>query len=278
MMRTFFSVFLLFVASTSTVSGASEVANSLHAESANFEVRSFQGGPAAADVLQDCRELRADLQRKWLGDAPETSWLPRCEIVVHASRKSYLHVVGRGGSQTLGSSLVELKKGNVVTRRIDLLPDASGRLTALPHELTHVVLADRFAGRQPPRWLDEGIATLADSARKQALHFRDCQDALRGGTALRLINVLELEQFASAQQVPAFYGQSLSLVRFLAAADRPETVLQFVESALETGYDHALRQHYGIDSVAALEREWRDFAANGHGQPASLIRTVGHQQ
>ena len=140
------------------------------------------------------------------------------------------------------------------------------------------ILADRFAGRQPPRWLDEGIATMADSARKQTLHVRDCQDALRRGTALRIIDVLALEQFSSARQVPAFYGQSLSLVQFLTAADRPETLLRFAEAALENGYDRALRQHYRIDGVAALEREWRKFAANGHGQPASLVRTVGRQQ
>ena len=73
--------------------------------------------------------------------------------------------------------------------------------TALSHELTHVVLADRFAGRQPPRWFDEGIATLADSTEKRALHHRDCCAAVRSGTFLRLVDVFRFDGFSTTEQV-----------------------------------------------------------------------------
>ena len=33
---------------------------------------------------------------------------------------------------------------------------------SLGHELTHVLLADLFPNQTLPRWLDEGIAILAD--------------------------------------------------------------------------------------------------------------------
>ena len=51
-------------------------------------------------------------------------------------------------------------------------------MTALPHELTHLILADRFSPRQVPRWSDEGMAVLADPAEKQRLHLRDLRQAL----------------------------------------------------------------------------------------------------
>lgn len=232
------------------------------AASSNFVVRSYRGGPDASDVLQRARELRDELQRVWFGGAVNTNWNPRCEIVVHASQSTYLQVVGRGGIQTSGSSLVKFDRGRVVTRRVDLLADAKGELSALPHELTHVVLADRFGERQLPRWLDEGIATLSDSRHKQSLHHRDCRHALESGTAFRIPELFSLDRLTSSHQVAPFYGQSLSLVRFLADRDQPSQVIAFAESAMENGYDRALREVYEIDGVASLARQWRNYATS----------------
>jgi hypothetical protein len=159
----------------------------------------------------------------------------------------------------------------VLTRRIDLLTDNQKDLPALPHELAHIVLAVRFRGQQPPRWLDEGIATMADSAEKKMLHLRDCQHALRTGTALRMIDVLRLEQFSSAQQVPAFYGQSLSLVHFLSGQDEPGRVVDFAEAAITQGYDRALKRFYGIDGVVSLEQQWQTYAAAVTSQPIATV-------
>jgi hypothetical protein len=229
------------------------------AESGNFNVRSDRNAPPAEEVLERCERLRRELQRLWCGNVADAAWRPRCEIVLHSTRARYLCAVGRDGGQTTGSSLIRFDKRGVQTRRIDLLVDEQGGLPALPHELTHVVLADRFRG-QPPRWVDEGIATMSDSVEKRRLHHRDCHHALRDGTALRVIDLLSLEQFSSAQQVPAFYGQSLSLIQFLVKCDEPGRIVGFAETARDRGYDHALKAHYGIDGVADLERKWCHYA------------------
>jgi hypothetical protein len=142
---------------------------------------------------------------------------------------------------------------------------------ALAHELTHVVLADRFAGRQPPRWADEGIALLADSAEKQRLHERDCQCALRRGDAIPLVELLQLERCSSCAQVAAFYGQSRSLVAFLVRLGTPVQFVDFVERAMTQGHDSALRQTYGIESVAQLDRRWRESALSSQ-KPARPLR------
>lgn len=227
----------------------------------NFTVRSYPRGPAAEKVLATCERLRTELRHRWLASQHEVAWRPRCEVVLHATRSAYVQSVGRGARQTNGASLIQFQGGRVSMRRLDLLVDAHGQLPALAHELTHVVLADRFSGRQPPRWVDEGIATLADSADKRMLHQRDCENALRRGSALRMVDLLTLDQLTSPEQVPAFYGQSLSLVNYLAQRDRPSRVVEFAARAMDAGYDRALREHYGIDGVAGLERQWRHHLA-----------------
>lgn len=262
-MRTVFLRILCFTACSleaAVFAGDSTSFSPLVANGADFIVRSHKGGPLPVDILESCRLLREELRRMWLGAVAPDAWRPRCEIVLHATRASYLQAVGRNGGQTSGSSLIQFENGRIVARRIDLLEDGQGRISALPHELTHVVLADRFGGRQPPRWLDEGVATMADSTEKRALHQRDCQHALHTGTALRMFDLLALDQLTSARQIPAFYGQSLSLVRFLAEQDEPQKVVVFSEVAMKKGYDHALQQCYGLDGVIALERKWRGYA------------------
>ena len=242
--------------------GRAEEVYPLHRSSSqNFIVRSFAGGPAASEVLIRCDSLRQELGRVWYGSDSIPRWEPCCEIRLYPSEHQYVQAVGLAGAQTLGSSLIQLNADHsTLVRRIDLLIDRSGDLPALPHELTHMVLADRFGGRQPPMWLDEGAAILADTGHKQSLHERDCRLALQHGEAMLLSDLLRLERFTSARQMPSFYGQSASLMRFLYARGGSDKVTQFGLDAMRQGYDQALRDHYGIHDVAELEQQWRCFA------------------
>lgn len=246
----------------------------LEARSEHFHVRSFSGGPAAGSLLELCENLRVELRRVWGMTENAASWEPRCEIVLHASMASYLGEVGPGGAQTKGCSLIELDAGRIARRRIDLTIEQDGSVPALPHELTHVVLADRFAGRQPPHWFDEGIAMLADTREKQLLHMRDCRDALGTGRSLPLAQLLMLETFSSADQRPAFYGQSLSLVQMLAEQDKPHKLIDFAIDSMNHGYAPALQTHYGIASIAELETRWRAFVASQAQSPHRPLLTV----
>jgi hypothetical protein len=185
--------------------------------------------------------------------------------------------VGRGSERTFGSSYIRHDRGRVAARRIDLVPDADGRPSALAHELSHVILADRFRGMQPPRWVDEGIATLADSADKRRRHERDCHFALDSGGAIPLGELLRLDNVSSAQQAAVFYGQSVSLVRFLVEQDTPERFLAMVEIALHKGYDRALSEAYGINNVGLLERQWREFAA-APAATAAAVQTAAFRR
>lgn len=251
--------FVFYVATQNKARADGSVA-STYAASDDFVVRSFVGGPSAKNVSVLCQSLRKEFGRAWCGTDSLPRWQPSCEIVLHPSRAKYVQAVGPDGAQTFGSSLIHIDSGKTQARRIDLLIDANGELTALPHELTHVVLSDRFAGWQPPHWLDEGAAMLADKNEKQSLHARDCHLALHQGTAMPLATLLTLEQFTSATQMPAFYGQSASLMRFFSSRGSIDKVTVFGLDAIRNGYDSALSKHYGIASVNELERQWKAFA------------------
>jgi hypothetical protein len=236
------------------------------AESANFVVRSFARDRDARSIAATCEGWRTKLHSFWAGEDREV-WTPKCEVVVHSHRSGYLAVVGAGGGATYGSSLIDFDgKKNVSRRRIDFRGDSPLGIETLPHELTHVVLADLFEGQQPPRWADEGMAMLADSAVKRTLHERDLAAGLAGRAAFRLPELFAIESYPHPTRVPAFYGQSVSIVALLAKRDDPVRLVEFLRLAERDGYDQALAQVYGIADVATLEQTWlaeRRFGQHG---------------
>jgi hypothetical protein len=230
--------------------------NHRQATSENFVVTSRHSAQDARTIAEFCERCRAKLQKYWCGSTT-TDWTPRCEVIIHGSQASYLAEVGAGAGQTFGSSWIDFGADKRPSRRqIDFRGDSSHGLGAVPHEMTHVVLADLLGGRQPPRWADEGMAMLADSHEKQRLHHEDLQHAYSRRTAFRTVELMTLEDYPHSSRVPAFYGQSLSLTRFLATRGDPATFVAFLQDSLDQGYDNALRKHYEIADVGHLERLW----------------------
>lgn len=248
---------LSYVGTALTLVGTS-AANTSHptAESTAFVIRSFAGGPSPKDLLQRSTVLRREIATQWLSHDERTDWQPRCMVVVHPTKQSYLQAVGPHGTSTLGSSQIRTQHKRIVLRRIDLLCDGKGDCPALAHELTHVVLADWYHGRQPPRWLDEGIAILSDTPEKQTLHQRDLFLALHSGSLIDMPELLTTTQLRSSQQVAPFYGQSHSIVQFLRERSDARTLLRFADTAMKHGYDYALSHHYAFANLAEFERHW----------------------
>lgn len=236
-------------------------------ESDSFQVCCQESATRAEHMARHAESVRSALKSKWLGDSPQAAWNPRCQIVLHRTQQSYVNAVGRGGERTLGSSLVSISEGRTLSRRIDLLASGSDYLSAaLPHELTHVVVQERFTSTAVPRWADEGAAILADSKDKQRQHHMDLVDSLAHGTAFRAGELFARDQYPGPQRIGAFYGQSASLTKFLIARGSHERFIEFVEKATSQGYDAALRTVYGIEGIPDLDRQWR--------RHVNLIRTV----
>ena len=252
--------------------GAAETAGSplqQVGESENFRVLSSGAEPVDPGVLKQCEQLRAQLYRTWTNAEPQHAWRPRCEIVLHGSDAAYARAVGPAAARTVASSLTRQIPGRDIVRHIDIRATRANWLTsALPHELTHVFLADCFAGQKLPRWIDEGAAVLADPVRKQQLHLADARRALAAGNAFRAVELLSLKDYPTSDRWTVFYGESMSLVKFLVDRRSPADFLEFVQIALSRGDVAALEEIYQIASVAELERSW---LAELSGQTKSIV-------
>lgn len=207
-------------------------------------------------LARDCESVRTVLQAKWLGKVGPT-WRPKCVIVLHPDRERYRAAAGRNSLMTYGCSRVTFDGDRIVGRRIDLCgEDADRARSALAHEMCHVVLADHFGRRSPPRWADEGMAVLADSVDKQGRHERDLQAAVATQTQIPLGKLAATDSLSSSDQAAVFYGQSASLVRFLSSRKEPRDLLTFVSRSQQVGYDRAANEVYGFADVRFLENAW----------------------
>jgi hypothetical protein len=265
----------LLALATTPVTSEPAAGTAARAETASFIVVNYAPGQDAREVAAHCEAWKARLQDFWCGSANQAAWSPKCRIALHASRDHYLAVVGWGGAQTYGSSLLDFGDDREVSKRqIDLRGDSPLGLAALPHEMTHVILADLLDGRQPPRWADEGMATLADTHDKQMRHERDLAAGLANRAAFRVGDLMSIETYPHPSRIPAFYGQSVSLTAFLALRDDPAKFVEFLRRGMDGGYDQALREVYAIDGVTHLERIWHEQRAASrtgyHGLRLSL--------
>ena len=227
-------------------------------ETENFQICRPVGYKVSAEVAESFETLRQKLCQAWSPHATDKCWSPKCHVVIHARFEGYLKEVGPGGRQTTGSSLIDFDKDQVVMRRIDIRGDRPGWFAeAVAHELTHVVLADRFAHVQIPHWADEGMAIQADPAGKRHRHGKDLDAALAARREFRLAELLMLSSYPHPSRMGTFYGQSASLVNFLTHLGDKEQLVTFVDLATSRGYDVALREIYDIPGVGALEQQWR---------------------
>lgn len=237
----------------------------------NFQV-CCQDSAKANDLARHAEALRTRLKSQWLGDAADADWNPRCQVVLHASRRAYVDASGRGSESTAGSSLVNVSGNRITSRRIDLLGQSEEYLTAaLPHELTHVILRDRFVAEEPPVWADEGLAILADPIAKQRRHQQDLAKTHANSVEFSTGELLTTRSYPRADRMGAFYAQSLSLVEFLVNQESPERFVEFIEQVNLQGYDAALQKCYGIEGVVELNRKWRQHS---HTPTVSLTRAA----
>ena len=230
------------------------------AETPNFRVHCCTTANRLRELAESCERLKARTQTMWLGEN-SANWQPRCEIVVHSTVGAYCRTLGPGSERTSGCSTVRLDQGRVAERRIDLRSDADGwHSESLPHELTHVVLADRFTDRRIPAWADEGIAMLAESPDKLQRRLNELRSLVATGHTLGLRQLVSLENGPTPAARAAFYGQSVTLTGLLLERGTPQQLIQFVEAGQRDGHDKALHDVYGVESWSALESEWRTFA------------------
>jgi hypothetical protein len=225
--------------------------------SESFQVCSLRGSRDAKLAANRCEEVRAALNRTWQLSTSAAPWRPKCQVILYPDARSYVAAVGGGSEPTVGSSLVKPRTGIITSRRIDLRADVPRYLeVALPHELCHLLVADRFRDRPAPLWYDEGMALLADQPEKLKLHERDLREGLRRRTTYRMHELFAAETYPAAERMGVFYGQCAALTQLLLALGTPAQLHEFVTIIPTVGANGALQSTYGIAGVAELEAKW----------------------
>lgn len=238
-------------------------------ETANFRCWTLLSSAEACNLAESCEIWRTALCDAWFEkSALRSTWTPRCDVIVYPSQTAYGRALGRPQDTSVGSSILDFDNHRVTRRRIDLRADAvDWSNAALPHELTHVVLGDRFAGRTLPRWADEGMAMLAESDAKREFRRKHLASMLERHPGYRMHDLVKVDRLPPPEWRDAFYGQSAALVTLLVERKSPRTFAACIEDSLTMGLEPALRQHYGLADLSELQTEWQRASS----QPQTLL-------
>ena len=241
-------------------------------ETACFRVYTLAGAHGVTHLPGTCESLRKHLQTTWLG-VDQPAWNPKCDIVLHPTVESYRRLLGPGSEQSSGCASLKIDSERVVHRRIDVRADAADWLTAaLPHELTHVVVADRFTSRQIPRWADEGMAILAEPHAKQLVRQREMEACIARGLGFSPSELARISDYPNAERRNAFYGQSAALVAHLAKQESPA---RFLEQLIEATQRKGTSEPAPLPMSSALAlRSWRFVDAEAAPIEPKLAQTV----
>jgi hypothetical protein len=227
-------------------------------ETLNFRI--YHADPALAEAAaRVAEETRAVQAKVWGSPALNQAWNPRCDIHLYPNGKAFAQATGQPENSP-GFSTMNVSGGRVTARSMSVRADHAGLLKAiLPHELTHVVLADLFTAKQIPRWADEGMAVLAEPSAQQSLRASELEEPLQAARLFELSNLMSMD-YPEAKDWSLYYAQSVSLTRFLVEQATPERFLQFVQNANGTGIEAALRDLYQIRGFAELQDRWLTYA------------------
>ncbi len=235
-------------------------------ESAWFRVFYQSGEETAVEVARQADYAKAAASQKWLGHDGDP-WAYRCDIWLYPTGEIYSKATGVPGSSP-GHSTFKAEAGRVLERKIELRMDHSNLVDAvLPHEVTHVVLAGQFGKTFLPRWLDEGMAVLAEPKARIRRHTDHLPRYATEGSLLGSAQLMTLADYPEGNKVGIFYAQSVSTVDFLCSLRGTQAFTLFVKDAMNGDWEGALRKHYGSHGITgydSLDRHWRgDWVALG---------------
>lgn len=222
-----------------------------------------------ADQVAEIAEATRDAQsRRWSGNATRADWTPRCDIYLYPTSKAFAQQTGQP-EDSPGFSTMGLNAGKIVARRLNLRADHPTLLTAvLPHEVTHVILADLFPNQQIPRWADEGMAVLSEPESEQLARVADLAKPL---ASAKLFNVQQLMtmDYPDGRYWSLYYAQSVSLTQFLVGLGTPTQFVQFLQGSQRNGVEAELKKVYEIKNFADLHRRWLEHARNSQATLAA---------
>jgi hypothetical protein len=197
--------------------------------------------------------------KRWGDTTPGVPWSPRCEIVLFPTAAEFSRETGQPPDSP-GFSTMGMNSGRIIFRRVNLRADHPNLVKAiLPHEVTHVILADLFPHKQIPRWADEGMAVLSEPNSEQSLRALDLEEPLAKGRLFKLGDLMGMD-YPDARYWGLYYAQSVSLTRFLVEQGNAAQFVKFVQESQRSGFEPALKHVYGIKDYGDLQARWTTYA------------------
>lgn len=198
-----------------------------------------------ADIRDLAEAERVRRAVYWTGRELPGHWSRRCPIVVEDAGREPVAASGRTTFTIAGGEVFQWRM-SVRGRREELLRDV------IPHEVDHMVRAS-LVRRPLPRWLDEGCASLAESAESHERLRRTIEATPAFPLTSSDLNDLALPDSSKAARI---YAGGFSLVEFLLERDGPETLLALQQE--DRPIENGLQRLYGL-SVSQLDHAWRTW-------------------
>ena len=216
----------------------------------------------AQEFIAAAERYRRDLAVSWLGKEMP-NWSAPCTIKATVGER-----VGDGAS----TSFV-FDNGEVFGWTMTVQGSRAKILTAaLPHEITHMVLASHF--RRPVlRWADEGAATSVEPAAEQAKHRKMLVQFLQTGRGLPFDRMVTMAEYP--RDFMPLYAQSASAVDYLIQLRGRREFVRFLEEAFRTmKTGAALQTVYRIPSTPEFQTRWLAWVRRGSPRMQTVASAV----
>lgn len=196
-----------------------------------------------AEIVSAAEAARRNSALFWTGQPLPGDWSAPCPIFVHPTSQA-------GG----GATRFRFENGEVFDWSMTITGSQKSLFSdVIPHEVDHTVRASLV--RHPiERWLDEGCATLFESAevRRALLHRAQQVDpALITEEWLQ-----QMEYPPTPSEIETLYAVGYSLVTYLLTLDEPSTLLEFQRRT--TPIADRLLHLYNL-RIPQLRQRWADW-------------------
>lgn len=224
-----------------------------HIQTEHFDIRHCNRG--IAREVAYVAERTYEEQFEQLGCA--THLRGKIKIDVYATKEEYISESGME-SWSVGAHQLTRKLGVLSEHRILCYEGQHDFFTEiLPHEVAHGLFNHRLNYPDSvPLWANEGYAMYAEPAYVRKHYRRILKQELRRRYLIPMDQIVAIRNYPD-DRVQLFYAQSFSVCSFLIDERDIGTYVRFVK-AVSTHHDleNALKMHYRIAGVAALENRW----------------------
>lgn len=224
-------------------------------EAASVRVKHRGADALAQSIAKVMGQYRQTITAKWFGPSG-AEWTPKCEITIHSSASAFASATGLS-PQATGRAEVSLENGSITSRRIDLRADDPTILEiALPRELAHIVMAELFPSKPPPRWAEEALAIHSTNAAEVSRYLQAATRLAADGQLPTAQELLASTGFPAADRITGFYVASVGIADFLIEKKGDRAFAAFLTDSQRYGIENALRRQYNL-TPAQLESAWR---------------------